>query len=99
MTVPSGIAPCGCALLLGAAFVSSLGIRDSGCVLIPSRPGLTIALAISCALSLAILWPKASITIGKFIPDTIAQVSSCSLTRLFAWLNGVPPHRSIKNNT
>src|SRR5699024_3785543 len=75
------------------------GIASSGNVLIPSLLVGTIALAISLADSTEKRCVNTSITIGRFIPATMVHLSSCSLTKLEAWLKGVPPHKSTKNKT
>ena len=36
-------------------------------------------------------------TIGRFIPATIAHLSSWPSSKFDVWLNGVPPHRSTRN--
>ena len=101
--MPSGIVfllPLASPASLAAGAAADLGIKSAGFVLIPSLPGSTTAVAISCAVALAfiILSVNACTTIGKFIPATIAHLS-CFSARPFAWLKGVPPHKSTKNKT
>ena len=68
-------------------------------MLTPSLATSQIWVAISCALSVDIRIAYASISIGKFNPVTIAQWSSWPLSNKFAWLKGVPLHKSTKKRT
>ena len=74
-TVPGGNEPFGCASSVAAAFGASAGCNSSGLTLTPSFAVSRICVAISCADYIEKREAYASITIGKFIPATIAHLS------------------------